>query len=236
VLAVSLTPHDVLSWPDSGLSMRWYARMLERPAFVEAALNSLMLAAGSAAAAVVLGLAAAWGLDRSDSRLAMAVRNGLMSPLFVPMILSGLAILVAYTHVGWTHQASRLLAAHTALTLPYALRTLSASLQAFDRRQELAARNLGASRWQTLWYITLPQLAPGLFAAGVFAFIVSFDNVGLSLFLTGPSFSTLPVELFSYASYNSDPVVAAVSVTMVLLSIAVVLLVERVFGLGKLMR
>ena len=111
--------------------------------------------------------------------------------------------------------------------------------QAF--RPLIAARSLPPGIWapavgRPFGIFTLPQLAPGLFAAGVFAFIVSFDNVGLSLFLTGPSFSTLPVELFSYASYNSDPVVAAVSVTMVLLSIAVVLLVERVFGLGKLMR
>ncbi|WP_036593118.1 ABC transporter permease [Ottowia thiooxydans] len=236
ILAVSLTPKDVLSWPSGEISLRWYARMLERPAFVQSAWNSLVLALGSSAAAVALGLLAALGLDRSPGRFAKGLLNGLMSPLFVPMILSGLAILIAYTQMGWTHQASRLWVAHTALTLPYALRTISASLQSFDRRQELAAQNLGAGQFRTLLYVTLPQLGPGLFAAGLFAFIVSFDNVGLSLFLTGPSFSTLPVELFSYASYNSDPVIAAVSITMVLLSVAAVLLVERVFGLARFMR
>lgn len=236
ILAVSLTTRDHMGWPDQGLTLRWYARMLQRPEFVSSVLNSLLLALASSAIAVSLGLAAALGLDRAAGRTPALLRNALMSPLFVPMVLSGLAILVAYTQWGWTHQFSRLLAAHAALTLPYAMRTLTASLRAFDRRQELAARNLGAGPWRTFALVTLPQLGPGLFAGTLFAFIVSFDNVGLSLFLTGTQFSTLPIELFSYASYNSDPVIAAASVTMVLLSVAAVVLIERVFGLARLMR
>ena len=236
VLVVSLTTHDYLSLPDEGLSLRWYASLLERRDFGAAALRSLWLAAGSSSIALVLGLAASIALIRNDLPATRMLRTLLMTPLFVPMVLSGLAILSVYSTYGWSDQMSRLFVAHTALTLPYVIRTLSASLASIDVRQELAARNLGAGPWQTFFRVTLPQLGPGLFAGGLFAFIVSFDNVGLSLFLAGPGSSTLPVELFSYASFNSDPVVAAVSVTMVVLSIGTVIVVERLLGLEKLMR
>lgn len=236
VLLVSLTPHDYISLPGSELSLRWYASMLTHGEFVTAALHSLWLALGASVTAVVLGFAAALGLARHDFRFGNFLRTALMAPLFVPMILSGLAILTVYAQLGWSHQGSRIFVAHTALTLPYVIRTITASLAGFDRSQELAAHNLGAGPWQTFRLVTLPQLGPGLFAGALFAFIVSFDNVGLSLFLAGTDFNTLPVQLFSYASYNNDPVIAAVSVTMILLSITVVMLMEKVFGLQRLMQ
>ncbi len=236
VLLVSLTPRDYVSLPEGGPSLRWYAAMLARPEFVDAALNSLWLALAAAGSALALGLAAALGIAGRDFAGRGLLLGVLMSPLFVPLILSALAILAVFSSWGWTHQPSRLFVAHTALTLPYVVRTLVASLAALDRRQLLAARNLGAGPWRCFLRVTLPQLGPGLFAAGLFAFIVSFDDVGLSLFLTGTGFSTLPVQLFSYASYNSDPTIAAMSVTMVALSFAAVILVERGFGLQRLMR
>ena len=98
------------------------------------------------------------------------------------------------------------------------------------------ARNLGASEVRAFVLVTLPQLGPGLLAGGLFAFIVSFDNVWMSIFLTGSKFQTLPVELFVYASYNSDPMIAAASVTMIFVSILTIALVEKYFGIQKLMR
>lgn len=236
VLLVSLTPLDYISLPQDGLSLRWYGALLERPAFLQAALNSLLLALASSLLALVLGLPAAMALARRQFPGRQLILGALMSPLFVPLILSALAILSTYSTWGWSDPVLRIFLAHTAIILPYVLRTLSASLLAFDPRQELAARNLGAGPLQTFVLITLPQIAPGLFAATLFAFIISFDDVGLSLFLTGTGFTTLPVQLFSYASYNNDPSIAAVSVVMVLLSFAVVVLVERFFGLEKMMR
>lgn len=236
VLLVSLTPLDYISFPRHTLSLRWYQQVLQRPELLGAALNSLWLALGSMAAAIVLGLPAALSLVRYRFAGREVATGVLMSPLFLPLILSALAILAVYSTWGWANQPSRLFVAHVALTLPYVIRTLMASLAAFDARQELAARNLGASRWQAFIWVTLPQLKPGLFAAAVFAFIVSFDDVGLSLFLTGTGYMTLPVQLFSYASYNSDPTVAAISVVMVGISFLAVVAVERSLGLEKLMR
>lgn len=236
VLLVSLTRHDYMSFPDTGLTLRWYRALAGRPDLLHAAWQSLWLAAASSTLALAMGLPAAWALSRRRDRWAATLRTGLMTPLFVPMVLSGLAILSVYADLGWSDRASRLLVAHTVLTLPYAVRTLGASIAALDPSQALAARNLGAGPWAGFVHVTLPQLRPGLFAAGAFAFIVSFDNVGLSLFLAGPGSSTLPVALFTYASYNNDPTVAAASIIMVLASLLAVVAVERVTGLQRLLR
>lgn len=236
VLLVSLTRHDYMSFPDTGLTLRWYRKLAERPDLLHAAWQSLWLAASSSVLAVGMGLPAAWALSRRQERWAAMLRTGLMTPLFVPMVLSGLAILSVYADLGWTDRSTRLLVAHAALTLPYAVRTLGASIAALDPSLALAARNLGAGPWAGFVHVTLPQLRPGLAAAGAFAFIVSFDNVGLSLFLAGPGSSTLPVTLFTYASYNNDPTVAAVSMIMVLASLLAVVALERMAGLQRLMR
>lgn len=236
VLLVSLTRHDYMSFPDTGLSLRWYRAALQRPELMESAWQSLWLASAAAFAAIAMGLPATWSLKRQTGRWAGLVRNMLMTPLFVPMVLGGLALLSAYTNWGWSNRGLRLFLAHACLTLPYAVRTLSASIDKLDPAQALAARNLGAGPWKAFLLVTLPQLGPGLWAAGLFAFIVSFDNVGLSLFLAGPGATTLPVALFARASYDSDPTVAAVSVAMVLASVLAVMLLERVLGLQRLMR
>jgi len=236
IVAVSLTPSNFISLPRDGLSLRWYAQLLRHPVFLEAGLNSLLLAFEAAATALVLGVLAALAVVRHRFPLRETVRIAVTAPLFVPMVMSGLAVLIFFSSVGWGSQPFRLYAAHCALTLPYVMRVMTASLTGFDMNQELAARNLGASPLRAFLLVTLPQLGPGLLAGGVFAFIVSFDNVGLSIFLTGARYKTLPVELFSYVANETDPMAAALSVVMIVLSIAVVLVVERVVGLQKLLR
>jgi putative spermidine/putrescine transport system permease protein len=235
VLAVSLTPRAYISLPTEGISLRWYARLLSHPSFLESGLNSLLLAAVSAAAALMLGVLAALATVRWRFALRETVRIAVTAPLFVPMVMTGLAILMRASAAGWTDPPTRLFVGHVVLTLPYVVRTVSASLAGFDPNQELAAQNLGASPIKAFWLVTLPQLGPGVLAGGVFAFIVSFDNVGLSIFLTGATWRTLPVELFAYATTENDPMSAAVSVVMIVLSLAAVALLERLFGLQRLM-
>lgn len=236
VVAVSLTPKEFISLPSDGISLRWYARVLSRPEFATAGLNSILIAIEATATTLLLGTLAALAVMRYRFPLRTTVRLVATSPLLVPMVMSGLAVLVFTSSIGWSNQATRLFIAHSALTLPYVFRTVSASLSGFDMNQELAARNLGAHPLKAFMLVTLPQLGPGIFAGGIFAFIVSFDNVGMSIFLTGAQFQTLPVELFTYASYSNDPMMAAVSVLMIVFSLLAVALLERFFGLQKLMR
>jgi len=235
VLLVSLTTTDHISLPTQGVSLKWYAQVAENTNLLTAGRNSLLLALGAAACAVVMGTMAAVASVRYNFVLLQPLRLFATAPLIVPMVMSGLALLIFSTQVGFQNQFLRTFVAHAALTLPYVFRTVTASLAGFDRNQELAAQNLGASPLKSFLLVTLPQLAPGVMAGGMFAFIVSFDNVGMSIFLTGAQFNTLPVELFNYASYSNDPMVAAASVTMILVSVIAIALVERFFGLQKLM-
>jgi putative spermidine/putrescine transport system permease protein len=236
VLLVSLTPLNHISLPTSGISLRWYARLAENTELLVSAWNSLGLAFGAAATALLLGTMAAVASVRWRFTLLQPLRLFATSPLLVPLVMSGLAILVFSTTVGAQGQLLRTYIAHAALTLPYVFRTVSASLAGFDMNQELAARNLGASPLKAFLLVTLPQLGPGLAAGALFAFIVSFDNVGLSIFLTGAQFQVLPVQLFTYASYSNDPMVAAASVVMIIISIIAIAAVERSFGIERLMK
>jgi len=236
IALVSVTANDYISLPGNGVSFKWYLKILDNPVFLETASNSLLLAAAAAGTAMVLGVSVSLALVRYRFGMRDTVQILTMSPLFVPMVMIGLAVLSFSTQVGWTDQASRVFIGHAALTLPYVVRTVSASLTGFDANQELAARNLGATALQAFLRVTLPQLGPGILAGFIFAFIVSFDNVGLSIFLIGSRFSTLPVEIFTYASYNNDPMTAAISVLMIVFSISAVAALEYFFGLQKLMR
>ena len=236
MFAVSVTPLDYISLPKNGLSLRWYARLLQQSQFFDSGWNSVLLALEATATALVLGTLSSLAIVRYRFAGREVVQLTVTSPLFIPMVMTGLAILIFSSAVGWGSEPSRLYIGHCALTLPYAVRAISASLTGFDLNQELAARNLGASPLKAFLLVTLPQLRPGLVAGAIFAFIVSFDNVGLSIFLTGATYKTLPVELLSHIENDNDPMSAALSVVMVVLSMAIVLLAERVVGLQRLVR
>ena len=124
--------------------------------------------------------------------------------------------------------------AHIIITMPFAIRLVSVSLAGIDRNVELAAHSLGASSWTTFWHVTFPLIRPGILAGAVFAFILSFDDVAVSLFLSSPGVMTLPVRIFVYIEQNYDPLVTAVSSLLILVAVVVVVLVERTVGLGKL--
>lgn len=236
IFAVSLTPLDYISLPKGAFSLRWYERLLHHSAFLEAGINSIVLAIEAAAMALLLGVLAALAIVRYRFPMREAVRLVTASPLFIPMVMSGLAILMFFSAMEWESQPWRLFVGHCALTVPYVVRAVSASLTGFDMNQELAARNLGASPLKAFLLVTLPQLRPGIAAGSIFAFVVSFDNVGLSIFLSGANYKTLPVELLSYVETDNDPMSAALSVVMIVLSMGVVLAAERLVGLQRLMR
>lgn len=235
LVAISVTADEYISLPWHGLSLRWYADMLNHADFLDAARISLLLMVELAASAVVLGTLAAVALARYRfaGRGAIALIGS--APMFIPLVMTGLAILILFSDHNIGGPAVRLYVGHVALTVPYVIRMVVASAAGFDWNQEVAARNLGASALRAFVEITLPQIAPGVVAGGLFALIVSFDDVGISIFLSGANYTTLPVELFASASYNLTPMVASVSVVMILFSAGSVLLIERLFGVQRLL-
>lgn len=233
VVAVSLTDSPIPEFPPRGLTLRWYAHALSEEVFTTSALNSLWLATISTALATPLALAAAYGLVRGRFRGRDAIQTLLLAPLVVPSLVIGLAILLAFSGMGVRDVGARLVGAHVLITFPYMVRTILASLARLDPAVEEAARTLGAGALRCFVLVTLPLVRPGVVAGMLFAFIVSFDNVSLSLFLTNARTNTLPIAILNYVEYNFDPSVAAISTMLVAFSLGAALLVERLVGLRR---
>jgi putative spermidine/putrescine transport system permease protein len=231
VVVTSFGRSAILEFPPSAWSFAWYGRALARTEFQSAALNSFWIATITTVIATPIALAAAFAIVRGRFPGRNAIQIFLMAPLVVPSIVIGLAILVFAAAIGVRVVEERLVAAHILITFPYLVRTIVASLSRVDPLAEEAARTLGANAIRAFWYVTLPALFPGLVAGMIFAFIVSFDNVSISLFLASARTTTLPLSILSYVETNLDPSVAAVSTLLVFLSLVTALLLERMVGL-----
>lgn len=233
VVAASVTDSALPEFPPRSFSLRWYAHALNEPVFTEAAVNSLWLAALSTLIASPLALAAAYGVLRGDFRGRDALQTLLLAPLVVPALVIGLAILIAFSGLGIRDVGARLVGAHVLITFPYMVRTILASLARLDPMLEEAARTLGAHPLRSFLHVTLPLVRPGVIAGMLFAFIVSFDNVSVSLFLTSTRTNTLPLAILNYVEYNFDPSVAAISTMLVVFSLGAAVLMERLVGLRR---
>ncbi len=233
VVVASFSDGAVPQFPPRTWSLRWYAHAIGEAAFTDAAWNSAWLAVIATLLATPLALAAAFAIVRGRFPGRQALQAFLLAPLFVPAIVISLAILVAMARLGVRDVGLRLVGAHVLVTFPYLVRTIIASLTRFDLGLEEAARTLGAHPLRGFLLVTLPLIRPGVIAGMLFALIVSFDNVSVSLFLTSARTNTLPLAILNYVEYNFDPSVAAISTMLVAVSLAAALLIERAVGLRR---
>ena len=229
VFAVNPTPY--ISFPPVGFTLVWFAKFFANPDFINALWISLRVAAAVLVLSMLIGATAALALARGDLPAARLLTAFFMSPLMLPAILTGLALFQSYLLAGIGRPVWGLIMAHTLIAVPYVLRTTLAVLHNFDHRIEEAAAVLGASPVRVFFEVTLPLIRPGVFAGGVFAFIVSFDQFPVSLFLVVPKGETLPVVLFNYMKFDLDGAIAAASMVSILLALSVVLVLERLIGL-----
>jgi putative spermidine/putrescine transport system permease protein len=213
--AFGTSPYPV--FPPVGFTMKWFAKVWNTPEVLEAARLSATLAACTSALATIIGTLSALALVRFRIRARPLVSSVLMSPILFPAIVLGLALLVFYHRVGLAGTFAGLAAAHVLLTTPFVLRLVMASLAEFDPTIEEAARNLGAGALRTFLLVTLPLIRPGVIAGGLFAFILSFDELVVTLFLAGPGKQTLPIRIFTYVEYSSDPSISAISACLIVL-------------------
>lgn len=220
--------------PFEGATLRWYVGLLRHDEFVASMRVSAIVATLAAAIATLLGLSAGYALIRHPPRGADAVATFMMGPLFVPQIVIGLAMLQLLGLFRVQLTLAGLVAVHTVYVMPFTLRLVMTALARFDFELEEAAHSLGAGRLATLRHVTLPLIHTGLVAGFVFAFILSFVNLPLSIFLTNPQTATLPIVMFAYMESRIDPLVAAVSSVVVIAAVAVTFTLERVFKLRLL--
>jgi putative spermidine/putrescine transport system permease protein len=236
VAGISFDTQSYLSFPPQGFTLDWYARLAENEAFVNGFKVSVVVAGCACLVSTVVGVPAAIALARRRFRGRGTLQSIFVAPLMVPTVVLGLALLLTLTPPGLTGTYPGLVIAHLAITTPYVIRTTAMSLLTADTSCEEAARILGANNWRTFRRVTLPLARPGILAGAAIAFLISFDEAVISLFVVGPNATTLPVEIFNYVQYRTDPQVAALSVVLIVISLLFVVIIERVVGLRRALR
>lgn len=234
IIGSSLTSTSFLAFPPQGVTFAWYATMLKDPTYVAAFATSTSLAAFATAVAVLFAVPTALAIARFDFPGKRALSATLMSPLVLPHVVLGAALLQYGTIIGVTRSFTALLVGHIVIIVPFVLRAVLPQLTEEQRSLEEASADLGAGPVTTFFLVTLPQIRSGIISGGIFAFISSWINVELSIFNTTAELTTIPVKLFNYVQYTIDPTIAAVSSITILVAAIVIVILDFAFGLDVL--
>jgi putative spermidine/putrescine transport system permease protein len=233
IALASVSRTSYLTVPPQGLTLRWFTAVLADPEYVHAIGVSLLLALVATAGSLAVGVAASYALIRRQVMGAAGISAVLNAPLVFPGVVIGVALLQFYAMVHLNGTFVGLALAHMVITVPYVVRAVTASLHGIDPELEHAARVLGASGPVAFFTVTLPLIRPGVAAGALFSFIVSFDNVPVSIFLLGAGQMTLPVKIFSAIEYGVDPSIAAISTMLIALTAGALALAERWIGFHR---
>jgi putative spermidine/putrescine transport system permease protein len=224
VFPLSFSASPYLEFPPSGFSLQWYGRYFDSDKWTTATVLSVEIALGTTALALLLGIPAAFGLVRGEFRGKGLLVAFFMAPIIIPYIITAIAVYFLFAHLGLVGTRLGLLAAHTLLALPKVVIIVAAALKGFDRALERASLSLGASPLATFRRVTFPVIRPAVVTAALFAFLTSFDELILSMFITGPTAVTLPKRMWDAVRLEIDPTIAAAS--SLIIAVAVVILVS----------
>jgi putative spermidine/putrescine transport system permease protein len=226
IIPLSFNGGSFLSYPLQGLSWRWYEAVFAPTPWMPALWNSLTIGGAVMLLGTVIGTLAAYGLNFADFPGKRLVAVLLISPMVVPIVITALAIYIAFVPLHLVNSYAGLVIAHTVLAIPFVVITVSATLQGFDRTMPRAAASLGAGPLVGFWTVTLPLTAPGILAGAVFAFVTSFDEVVVALFMAGPTQFTVPRRMFDALRDKLDPSIIALAVSLVVISTLLLVVME----------
>ncbi|MGE0313570.1 MAG: ABC transporter permease [Lautropia sp.] len=235
-VAVSFTSSSVYTLPPPEWSLRWYAAIARKAGFWDSVWLSVQIALLSTLAALVLGTAAAIAVVRGHFRGREAIATFAVSPLMMPGLVIGVAMLQFLRGVGLRDAWTGLLIAHVVVTLPFVVRTLLAALERFDFALIDAARTLGLGYPRAVLQVLAPNLAPAFLTSGLFAFLASMDNYPISIFLTDARNKTLPIKMLQYLEESPDPTLAAISTGLIMLALLALIAGARGVGLNRMVR
>ncbi len=233
VIFAGMSAGESLAFPPQGLSLKWYAKVFTVESFRASFALSMFLAIFGTLAALLIGIPAAYALNRYDLPGAETIRTIVAAPIIVPGIIVGLALLRYFVVPLNVTITMALFVTHTALVLPYAVRVVSSSLNNLRADIEEAAVILGCTRHQAFMKVVLPNIRGGILAAFILGFVTSFNEVPASLFLSGPGVRTIPIDMLSYMEITFDPSVAALSALLAFMSVAIVFMAERLLGFSR---
>jgi putative spermidine/putrescine transport system permease protein len=234
IVIESFTSANYVAFPPPGLSVKWYVETFKRPEFVDSMIISLVIALGTSIVSTALGTLTSIALVRHSFRGRKLLQSLFSMPLSLPGLIFGLALLQFITMRSLPVNGYVILVAHIIITMPFAIRFVSVALLGVGANVELAARSLGANPWSTFRYVTLPLIRPGMVASLVFSFILSFDEVAASLFISSPGAMTLPVRIYVYIDQNYDPLITAISSLLVFAAVIALVVIEKTIGMGRL--
>lgn len=220
VVPISFSSGSFLSYPLPGFSLQWYERVFSSGPWMQALINSLMIGAVSTLLSTFLGTLAALAFARRDLPVAGTLLGLLISPMIFPPVISGLGMYFLFGHLGLTGTTTGLILAHTVLATPFVLISVAACLQVFDMTLLKAAAMSGASPTRAFITIALPTISPGIASGALFAFMTSFDEIVIALFIGGPSQRTLPRQMFDGIRDTIDPSIVAMSTFLLLVGAA----------------
>lgn len=232
VIPMSFSASQYLEFPPREWSLRWYESYFASPAWMQATKTSLKAGVLTMLLATPLGVAAAYGLHVSRHRFAQAAFVLLITPMMVPVILIAIGAFYAYVQIGMVNSLAGLVVAHAILALPLVLIVVSAALKSYDMNQEAAARSLGASRLMAFLTVTLPQIRFSVITAALLAFLTSFDEVIVAMFVSGGQNSTLTRNMFNALRDQIDPTIAAISTIMIVIS-STALILAQILGKAR---
>lgn len=231
IIGTSLTTASYLTFPPEGLTVKWYGAVLADPTYVRSFMISTALAACATLAGVVIAVPSALAIARYDFPGKGLLAALFSSPLVLPYLVLGSALLQFTGYLGFSQTFMALLVGHIVIVTPFVLKSVSSLLTRDHMVLEQASSDLGASPWVTFYHVTLPLLKPGLITGSIFGFITSWINVELSIFNTTGALNTIPVQLFNYVQYSVDPTIAAVSAITIFISVIVITLLDMTIGL-----
>ncbi|KGK87633.1 ABC transporter permease [Clostridium sp. HMP27] len=232
IIGASFSSENFLAFPPKGFSLKWFENILNVEMFMETLKISLGIAFLATMVALIMGIPAAYAINRYNFKGKNVLNGIFVSPVLIPGIVLGFALLKFLMVENDFPVYLSLFIGHAIILFPYAIRVVSSSLSNFDYSIEEAAMSLGLSKGRTFFKVVLPNIKSGVIAAFILAFINSFNNVPLSVFLSGPGVSTLPIQMLSYVEYNYDPTIAALSVVLMVFTIVLMVIVEKTLGLS----
>lgn len=233
VVMLAFSADNFILFPPSGYSLRWFSQLASNGPLLAALWLSVRIAAVVTLLSLVVGVPAALALAKGRFAGRDALANFFVAPLLLPTLITGLALLLFFSPLRLTATLPGLVLGHMTVTVPFVIRMMTTALANLPDDIEAAAATLGATPWRVVRRVTLPLAAPGLIACACLSFLLSFDETVISLFIAGPRASTLPVEMVRYVEGRTDPLIAALSVVLIVATLAVVLVVERLVGVAR---
>lgn len=232
VIPLSFNADQSFQFPPTGFSLRWYENFFTNPVWLTSLGNSLLVAVLAALLATVVGTAAAVGLHQLTGRLAGFARTLLMVSMVTPGIVIAIAIYITFLQWRITGTLAGYVLAHAAIGMPFVLVAVTSALGGFDPRLLRAAASLGASPVRSFITVTMPLISRGIVSGAIFAFVTSFDEVVIALFLRSPTFQTLPVQMYNSVTFELDPTISASS-SLVVVVVTAIFLVPQLIGNRK---